>query len=99
MAEISDNIGNYYNAKQILKTYSPTNAHFLLLVSSEQDVIDFAKETGCVSKYCSRKNILHRTADYNLTIRFLKYDPYKGPYQMIPAFLPNGNKIIQANKL
>lgn len=99
VAEISDNIGNYYNAKQILKTYSPTNAHLLLLVSSEQDAIDFAKETGCVSRYCSRENILQRNADYNLTIRFLKYDPYKGPDQMLQAFLPNGNKIIQTDKL
>ena len=98
LSEISYNIGLYYNIVKILDTYDrnkkEAELHLLIFVASIQDAIHLVKETDCIRKYCDNSIIMCPNPNYDLTIRFLEYNPHKGPNQKLSAFLPDGNNIV-----
>ena len=101
LIEISNNVGAYYNLVNMLNTFTKREheIHLLIMVSSVKDAMDFVKETNCINKYCSSEDIQCPNPSYNLTIRFMEYNPNLGPNQSFNIFLPNGRDIEKARLL
>lgn len=103
LSEISYNIGLYYNIVSFLNSYynkkKEVELHLLIFVASTQDAIHLVKETDCIRKYCDNSIIICPNPDYDLTIRFLEYNPHKGPNQKLSAFLPDGNNIMTTKSI
>ena len=98
VSEISADMAEYIRMTEMMKVCDRynRNLNFLFVVACHEDAWEFAKETGCVEKFCS-DNVEIPERDNKITIRFMCYNKFGIGLDKLFIPKPDGSVVYLAN--